>query len=101
MPDIRLSPAIGDPSPQLQALIRWLDAIAKEDVNALEDSMAHDFVHQVFPLSLGRSPRNKAEFLAYQRNQLMRMFKNVEVSGTRTTHLRTLSDLTSISGSLL
>ncbi|TCD64007.1 hypothetical protein EIP91_004675 [Steccherinum ochraceum] len=104
MPRIRLNDAIGNPSPQLQALIRWLDAIATENVQDLEDSMSDEFYHQVYPLSLGRSQRNKAEFLAYQQSQLMRIFKNVEfvldeaVQNSDTVCMRGSSTATSATG---
>jgi len=52
--------AIQDPSPQLQAVLRWLDAfIITLDVIALETDITEDYTH---PKSLGRPALRKADF---------------------------------------
>jgi len=58
--------AIKDPSPQLQVVLRWIDAlITTRDLKALEGTITEDYTHHVLPKSLGRPLMKKPAFLEY------------------------------------
>ena len=74
------TPAIADPSPQLQAVLRWLDALTTTlDVQALDDAITEDFTLQALPRSLNRPLLNKAAFLQRADSFLMRVVKDFTV----------------------
>ena len=84
---------ISNPSPQLQAVLRWLDAmITTHDVKDLEASITDDFTHQVLPMSLGRPTRGREDFLAYADAFLLRVVKDFVVrTNPKTEHDRLLT----------
>ena len=81
--------AIKDPSPQLQAVLRWVDAaITTLDLKELEAAITEDFTYQVLPLSLGRPKLEKVAFLEYADTFLMRVVKDFKVRSLRVDGLR-------------
>ncbi|THH20620.1 hypothetical protein EUX98_g8547 [Antrodiella citrinella] len=73
--------AIRDPSPQLQVVLRWLDAlVTTHDVKALESTLTEDYTYQVLPRSLGRLARSKSEFLEYCDSFSMRVVRDFEAT---------------------
>ncbi|TCD64006.1 hypothetical protein EIP91_004674 [Steccherinum ochraceum] len=53
------------PSPQLQAVLRWFDALIKHDIHALSDVLTDDYVHPILPQSLGLPTYDRAGFLEF------------------------------------
>ncbi|TCD64011.1 hypothetical protein EIP91_004679 [Steccherinum ochraceum] len=68
---------IKNPSPQLQAFLRWTDAMTvKRDPVALADSVTDDLAYQTLPASMGFPPRDKAGFLQFSSLTFMAMLED-------------------------
>ncbi|TCD64010.1 hypothetical protein EIP91_004678 [Steccherinum ochraceum] len=64
--------AVKNPSPQLQAFLRWADALTvKKDPVALAAAMTDDYHHQSLPKSMGFPPRDKAGFIEFSTTRFM------------------------------
>lgn len=72
--------AIKDPSPQLQAVLRWIDALVTTlDVKTLESTLTDDYTYQIIPKSMRCPILNKTEFLQYADTFLMYVVKDLKV----------------------
>lgn len=72
--------AVKNPSPQLQVVLRWMDALTTDmDLKALESILTDDYTHQFIPQSLGDPVRNKAAYLEFSDTVLMRAVKDLQV----------------------
>lgn len=72
--------ALKDPSPQMQAVLRWADAyITTLDLKALESTLTDDYTHQVLPESMRQPVRDKSQFLEYADKFGMRILKDFKV----------------------
>jgi len=70
-----------NPSPQLRAIFRWLDALTvAHDVKALADVLTDDFTHQAAPKSLGLPVYDRAGFLEYAEKTLMPLLTEYNTS---------------------
>ena len=54
-----------NPSPDLQAALKWAEAYNLWDVDHLMSAVSDDYTHHVLPATLGVKPRNKQEFKEY------------------------------------
>ncbi|TCD64009.1 hypothetical protein EIP91_004677 [Steccherinum ochraceum] len=94
------------PSLQLQAFLRWADAMTvKQDPVALAASVTEDFQYQSLPKSTGLPARDKASFVEYASSLMAMMsdFKSdihevIETDDTITVHAS--GQATSITGAL-
>lgn len=69
--------AIANPSLQLQAVLRWLDALTTTlDIQALDDAITEDCTLEALPRSLNRPLLDKAAFLQRADSFLMRVMKD-------------------------
>jgi len=51
-----------NPSPQLRAILGWIDKLDHLDVDAAHAYVTDDVVYEFYPLSLGNKPFSKEEF---------------------------------------
>lgn len=72
---------IKDPSPQLRAILRWLDAVTtSHDIKALDSLLTDDYVHHNYPQSLKLQSYDKAAFLPYAETVLMPLLTEYNAS---------------------
>lgn len=74
------SPALQDPSPELQAILQWLNfQVTTFDLEALEEMLTEDFVYQILPTSMAEHPLDKAASLRRAGAYFHGMFKHIKV----------------------
>lgn len=57
-----------NPSPQLQTVLRWFQAIVQWDFNALETLLSDDYLHATLPASAGDPNKNKEQGIAHAKS---------------------------------
>lgn len=71
--------AVKNPSPQLRVMLRWFDAVATHNMEALDAILSDDYVHPILPQSLGLPTYDRAGFLEFAQKVLMPFLTVYEV----------------------
>lgn len=59
-----LAPIPEKPSPELQAVLSWIDGFNRWDFDHVKAATTDDCMHHVLPRSLGIAPKTKQEYIA-------------------------------------
>ncbi|CAL1703176.1 unnamed protein product [Somion occarium] len=70
------TPAIANPSAQLQVVLKWVGGMAKADFATLESVISDDFIQEAYPVNLGiPTLTSKSAFIDHLK-QILPVFSN-------------------------
>jgi len=72
-----------DPSPQLNALLGWIEALSRKDYDAMATFMTSDYLHYVLPQTYGgTTPKPREEIMGMLKEAFTKLndFKVSEIA---------------------